>query len=235
MKRIFECKHAEVAPPILPNDDCWYLPLFGVYHQKKPGKVRVVFDSSAKYKGTSLIDVLLTGPDLTNNLLGILVGFRKEAVAMMADVEQMFHNFVVREDHRNFMRFFWFKENNPDSDLIEYRMTVHVFGNTPSPAVATYGLRRSVEHAEQDVQHFVKQNFYVDDGLISEPDDSKAVDLIHRTQAVLCTGGNLRLHKIATNSKAVLDSFPPNDLASGLKDLDLTTNSAALQSSLGLI
>ena len=49
-KRIFECKHAAVAPPILPNDECWYLPLFGVYHQKKPGKVRVVFDSSAKYK-----------------------------------------------------------------------------------------------------------------------------------------------------------------------------------------
>ena len=235
MKRIFECKHAEVAPPILPNDECWYLPLFGVYHQKKPGKVRVVFDSSAKYKGTSLNDVLLTGPDLTNNLLGILVRFRKEAVAMMADVEQMFHNFVVREDHRNFLRFFWFKDNNPDSDLIEYRMTVHVFGNTPSPAVATYGLRRSVEHAEQDVQHFVKQNFYVDDGLVSEPDDSKAVDLMHKTQAALRAGGNLRLHKIATNSKAVLDSFPPTDLASGLKDLDLTSDSAALQSSLGLI
>lgn len=47
----------------------WYIPHHGVYHPQKPGKIRVVFDASAKFRGTSLNDHLLTGPELTNTLL----------------------------------------------------------------------------------------------------------------------------------------------------------------------
>ena len=48
-----------------------YIPHHGVYHPKKPGKLRVVFDCSAKFKGESLNDKLLTGPNLTNALVGV--------------------------------------------------------------------------------------------------------------------------------------------------------------------
>ena len=34
--------------------DTWYLPHHPVFHPQKPDKVRVVFDCSAKYRGTSL-------------------------------------------------------------------------------------------------------------------------------------------------------------------------------------
>ena len=44
----------------------WYLPHHGVYHPNKPGKIRVVFDLSAEYKGTCLKKELLPGPDVTN-------------------------------------------------------------------------------------------------------------------------------------------------------------------------
>ncbi len=56
----------------------WYLPHHGVYHPRKPNKIRVVFDCSAKFDGVSLNDVLLQGPDLTNSLIGVLNRFRKE-------------------------------------------------------------------------------------------------------------------------------------------------------------
>ncbi|XP_068210596.1 uncharacterized protein [Palaemon carinicauda] len=46
--------------------------------------------------------------------------------------------------------------------------------------------------------------------------------------------GNLRLHKIASNSEEVMKAFPTNDLASNLKDLDLEADSKPLQNSLGL-
>lgn len=174
--------HAEIAPPLTQTDECWYLPVFGIYHPKKPNQLRAFFDSCAKYGGISLNDILLTGPDLTNSLLGVLMRFRQEAVAILGDIHQMCYCFKVREDHRNFLRFFWFRDNDPEQPLTEYRMTVHVFGNRPSPAVATYGLRRAALMAESTfgkyVTDFVVNNFYVDDGLVSVPAPSEAIDLI---------------------------------------------------------
>ncbi|XP_053380368.1 uncharacterized protein LOC128548874 [Mercenaria mercenaria] len=112
MGKILLNGHAEVAPDLLDGEECWYLPIFGVYNSKKPGKIRGVFDSSAAYQGVSLNSVLLTGPDLTNNLLGVLMRFRKELVAVAADIEQMFYCFEVNKEHRNFLRFLWYQDND---------------------------------------------------------------------------------------------------------------------------
>ncbi|XP_073772958.1 uncharacterized protein [Danio rerio] len=207
MDKIFDKKYAEEAPLLLEREESWYLPLFGVYHPKKPGNIRVVFDSSARYEDVSLNDVLLSGPDMNNTLVGVLMRFRKEAVAITADIEQMFYGFLVREDDRNFLRFLWFRNNDPSEDIVEYRMRVHVFGNSPSPAVAIYCLRQSVKDGDPDVRSFVNRDFYVDDGLKSLPTEKAAIDLLKNTQRILA-GSNLRLHKIASNSTEVLKAFP---------------------------
>ena len=187
MEKLFENEHAEEAPPVPENAECWYLPIFGVYHPQKPGQIRVVFDSSAQECGISLNNVLLSGPDMNNSLLGVLLRFRKALVALTADIQQMFYGFLVREDHRNYLRFLWHKDNDLSKEVAEYRMRVHVFGNSPSSAVAIYGLRRAAQEGEQkngsDSRHFVERHFYVDDGLISLPTEAKAIDLLKRTQA----------------------------------------------------
>lgn len=61
-------------------------------------------------------------------------------------------------------------------------MRVHVFDNAPSPAVATYGLRKAAKNGDKDVRDFVKQNFYVDDGLISVSIAYEAIALVKKTQ-----------------------------------------------------
>ncbi|XP_063762763.1 uncharacterized protein LOC134880024 [Eleginops maclovinus] len=237
MSKLFENGHAEVAPPLPPDEESWYLPFFGVYHPQKPGQVRVVFDSSAQHQGVSLNEVLLTGPNMNNSLLGVLLRFRREPVAVTTDIQQMFHCFVVREDHRNFLRFLWHRNNDLDDDVIEYRMCVHVFGNSPSPSVATYGLRRAAAEGEREygveARLFVERNFYVDDGLLSVPSEQEAITLLHNTQGMLALS-NLRLHKILSNRVAVMRAFPPEDLAKGMKDLDLSTDPIPMQRSLGV-
>lgn len=194
MDKIFEKGHAEEAPPLPDNKERWYLPMFGVYYPQKKDSIRMVFDSSAKFNNVSLNDVLLKGPDITNNLQGILLRFRREVIAVIGDVEEMFYNFKVKIDHRDHLRFLWHPENNLDLPLKEYRMAVHVFGNRPSPAVATYGIRRCVAHSDPDVIDFVSNNFYVDDGLLSCPSEEVAADLMKRTQQALKEGGRLKLH-----------------------------------------
>ena len=66
-----------------------------------------MFDSAAKFKGTSLNDQLLQGPDLTNGLLGVTIRFRQEPVALVADVEGMFHQVRVAPDDCDALRFQW--------------------------------------------------------------------------------------------------------------------------------
>ena len=67
----------EIPAEELEDETAWYIPHRGIYHPNKPGKIRVVFDCSAKYQGTSLNDNLLQGPDLTNGLIGVLARFRR--------------------------------------------------------------------------------------------------------------------------------------------------------------
>ena len=176
----------------------WYLPHFGVYHPRKPGQIRVLFDSSAEFKGTSLNQVLLPGPDLLNSLVGVLFRFRHHEVRLMADVEQMFHSFHVNPKHRDFLRFLWFEDNDPAKSIMEYRMAVHLFGNGPSPAIATFGLRRTADDGEERfgkaTRDFIHRNFYVDDRLTSRPTPEEAIELIKSTQAALATA-NIRLHR----------------------------------------
>lgn len=206
MAKVFESGHAELAPALSKEEERWYLHIFGVYHPKKPGQIRVVFDSSAQHDGVSLNNVLMTGPDLNNLLLCVLIRFRKESVAHV-DIQQMFHCFLVKTEHRNFLRFLWFKDNDLSKEVTEYRMREHVFGHSPSPAVAIYGLRRAAQEGEfecsPDVHHFVQRDFYVDDGLKSLPNIDAAISLLKATQHVLALS-NLRLHKIASNSPEVI-------------------------------
>ena len=78
MNDIISCGDAEKVPEEeIDHSPAWYIPHHGVYHPQKPGKIRVVFDCSAKFQETSLNDHLLTGPDLTNMLVGVLCRFRK--------------------------------------------------------------------------------------------------------------------------------------------------------------
>ena len=67
------------------SNKTWYLPHHPVFHPRKPGKVRVVFDSAAKYKSKSLNKELFTSPDLLNSLVGVLFQFRNHKVALVGD------------------------------------------------------------------------------------------------------------------------------------------------------
>ena len=234
MGKIIDKGHAsaipsEEVPP--PPGRSWYLPHFATYHNTKR-TIRVVFDSSCEFEGVSLNKVLLPGPDLMNNLIGVLMRFRKENIAVMCDIEQMFHSFYVDPPHRDFLRFLWFEGNDPSKPIIEYRMNVHLFGNGPSPAVATYGLRRTAIDGEE-AKKFICRNFYVNDGLTSLSSTQGATDLVKSAQATLATA-NLRLHKVVSNSVEVMEAFPAEDRAKDVRDLDLRHDSLPAQRSLGV-
>ena len=76
-----------------------------VYHPNKLGKTCVVFDYSAEFEGTSINKESLTDADLTNQIVSILIKFREEKVAVMADVELMYYQVRVLENQQAYLKF----------------------------------------------------------------------------------------------------------------------------------
>ena len=100
-----------------------------------------MFDCAAKYKDTSINQQVLQGPDLTNKLVGVLLRFREEPVALMSDIEMMFYQVNVREQDRDVLRFLWWPDNNLERKPEEFQMTVHLFGGVPVVQISVLGRR----------------------------------------------------------------------------------------------
>ena len=125
----------KVLPDRVParSGQVWYIPHHGVYHPKKPDKIRVVFYCSARYGGASLNDQLMQGPDLTSRLVGVLTRFRHLPVAFMVDIDAMFHQVREPDNQRDFLRFFWWPDGLLDEVPTEPQVNVHLFGAVSSP------------------------------------------------------------------------------------------------------
>ena len=95
IKKVLDKNYITTADPGCRNS-VWYLPHHPVINKQKPDKIRRVTNAASKYKGTSLNDALLTGPDLFCNLHGLLLRFRQYSVAITADIEAMFMQFGIQ-------------------------------------------------------------------------------------------------------------------------------------------
>nr|XP_046179278.1 uncharacterized protein LOC124010653 [Oncorhynchus gorbuscha] len=238
MEETIACGDAEkVSKEEINKHPAWYIPHHGVYHPQKPGKIRVVFDCSAKFRESSLNDHL-TGSEVTNTLLGVLCRFRKGPVAIMCDVECMFHQFHVKAEDQDYLRFLWWENGDLESQPSAYRMMVHLFGAASSPGCANYGLKHLAAEgqgsfSEKSIQ-FIERNFYVDDGLTSVSSEAEAAQLGKEARE-LCSIGKLRLHKFISNSKEVIATIPKEERAKGAKDLDMALGEPHMERALGVL
>lgn len=215
----------------------WYIPHHGVYHPQKPEKICVVFDCSARFQETSLNDHLLTGPELTNTLVGVLCRFCRGPVAIMCDIERMFHQFHVKAEDQDYLHFLWWEEGNLEARPSIYRMKVHLFGAASSPGCANFGLKHLAAEGRgrfsEDTIQFIQRNFYVDDGLASVASEEKAIQLVKEARE-LCATGKLRLHKFISNSKPVLATIPREECVKAAEDLGMALGELHMERVLGI-
>ena len=84
------------------TQESWYLPHHKVTHN---GKHRVVFNCSFQVGKQSLNRHLLPGPTLGPSLLGVLLRFRQDRVAVSGDIKGMFHQVRLVEEDQPLLRF----------------------------------------------------------------------------------------------------------------------------------
>ena len=232
--------YAEKVPQSEMNRDdgkVWYLPHHGVKNINKPDKLRIVYDCSAEFRGTSLNKEVLQGPDMTNNLLGVALRFREGPVALMGDIDAMFHQVLVSPSDKDVLRFLWWKNDSLDNETEVYRMKVHFFGGVWCPICANYALNRTANdnhHSfDADVVNTVKKNFYVDDCLKSVSDSDQGKHIVTNLKQLLQNGG-FRIAKWVSNSRPVIESVQTEDRAKSVQSLDLDQSTLPVERALGV-
>lgn len=228
IKKLLTEGNAEEVPPDelkLTNGSVWYLPHHPVISERKPDKVRIVFDCSAKFNKVSLNSECLQGPDLNNKLLHVLLCFREYEFAVMADVQAMYHQVKIPNKDKNALRFLWLEGNN----IKEYRMNSHLFGGVWCASSSTYALRKSVLDfpCSNLIQQTVRKNMYVDDMLKSVPTVSEVIEVIVDTKRVLSCG-RFNLTKFVTNNKDLLKYVNEEDRAAEVKEIKPDVHCKAL-------
>ncbi len=197
---------SKVEPPHDSSKESWYIPHHLVEHNGKP---RIVFNCSYQWKGMSLNNQLLPGPQLGPSLLGVLLRFRQYPVAISGDIKSMFHQIRLLPKDRPLLRFLW--RNMQRSNLPDvYEWQVLPFGTVCSPCCATYALQRHVhdyQEGYEDIVNSVTQSFYVDNCLESFPNVQVAKNYLDRMRSLLMSGG-FEIRQWASNQPDVVRHLP---------------------------
>ena len=124
----------KLEPDEIPSTG-YILPKYDVINPNKRVNLRSVSNAKFKCKGVCLNDMLLTGPDLLCNLLGIITRLQVS----------------VNPEDRKFLRFLWGAE---EPELFEY--TRFVFGAKCSPTCAIYAFRTCADDNAESHPHIKK-------------------------------------------------------------------------------
>ena len=90
-----------------------------------------------------------TGPDLANQIVGVLLRFRKEHVVFMADIKSMFYQVLAP----------------PQKKVVNYQICTYIFGGTSSSSCSNFALKKAaIDNSDKFGQEAAKtllKNFYV--------------------------------------------------------------------------
>lgn len=213
MQEYLELGHMERVPTEELNktdSQVFYLPHHGVLREESTTtKLRVVFNGSETTgSGTSLNDHLLIGPALQSDIRDLFLRWRSYPICLLADIQRMYRQILVREEDRDFQRIVW--RSDPKVDMVDYRLCTVTYGTSCAPYLAIKVLSQLAKdecECSPTATSVLKKDFYMDDLLSGCETEEDAIELCNDLIKLLDKGGFV-LHKWASNSMNVLDSNP---------------------------
>ena len=189
----------------LSKRDAHYLSHFFVLRpESETTPVRVVFAANAGH--VSLNDCLYTGPCLLKSLNTIIHRFRANKYAFVADIEKAFMRIKINEEDRNYVRFLWFEDGDPDKPINVYRYTSVFFGGTSSPFILNSTILHHLSKYEKDqdpvvqcVAQDLEEKLYCDNVLTGTDDEDTAIQYYNISRQVM-KDADMNLRQWFTNS-----------------------------------
>ncbi|XP_014672135.1 PREDICTED: uncharacterized protein LOC106812706 [Priapulus caudatus] len=189
-------------------------------------------DAAAKNNGKSLNDCIHPGPKLHREIIDVLMRFRKNPIAIVGDIAEMFLQIELAPMDRKYHRFLW--RDNENEPVREYEYQRLVFGNSASPYLSQDVIRHHAKtHADShpDAAESVLHSTYVDDVMDSVISEQSGVELRREITDLLGTAGFV-IRKWMSNSINVLRDVPENERA---LNIELDSNYLPAIKTLGLI
>lgn len=175
----------------------WKGPVWYVSHLVAPNPnsvttpVRLVWNSSQKFRGISMNDLLLKGPDVLNPIRAVLLRFRRGVHAALGDIKKMYNSVWLENLEMHLHRFLW--RNSEDEEIEEFAITRVNMGDRPAGCIAQLAMRETARlpmftHLEEE-RRVLEEDSYVDDILTSHNDLEKLDRITKKVEEILKAGG----------------------------------------------
>ena len=168
-----------------------YIPHHAVVRpEKKSTPIRIVFNSSCMFQGHQLNDYWMKGPDMLNNLFGVVLRFREREVALLGDISKMYHRILIPLQDQHIHHFLW-RNLDTNRKPVVYVKTVLTFGDKPAPAMAQIALCKRAQERQAtnpDTAKVLTNNVSMDDICDSADTVEKAQGLSNEIDSVLAKG-----------------------------------------------
>ncbi|KAL1249502.1 hypothetical protein QQF64_020507 [Cirrhinus molitorella] len=175
----------------------WKGPVWYVSHLVAPNPhstttpVRLVWNSSQKFKGLSMNDLLLKGPDVLNAIRAVLLRFRKGVFAALGDIKKMYNSVWLEEREVHLHRFLW--RDTQEEEIGEYAITRVNIGDRPAGCIAQLAMRETARLARfahlKEESRILEEDSYVDDILTSHNDQERLNEIMKGLKEILTAGG----------------------------------------------
>ena len=153
--------------------------------------IRVVSNTSLPYKGLSLNDILMKGPNSLADLFSVQLNFRVHLVGAVGDIGKMYHsvNTTIRERHLRKVK--WRNMKLDETPKI-YGTEVVQFGDKCAAAITTVAMRETAhlfKHIDEEAADKILHESYVDDFATGAEDTAKTKKLTANITLILAKGG----------------------------------------------
>ena len=193
--------------PLRKNDAHYLSHFFVLRPESETTPIRVVFAANAGH--IALNDCLYTGPWLLRSLNTIIHRFRANKYAFVANIEKAFMRIKINEEDRNYVRFLWFEDGDPDKPIRVYRYTSVFFGGTSSPFILNSTIlhhlskyKKDQDPAVQFVAQDLEEKLYCDNVLTGADDEDTAIQYYNISRQVM-KDADMNLRQWFTNSPAL--------------------------------
>lgn len=181
------------------HPDAHYLPHHCVFKDSTTTKIRVVFNASQVTSNKKCLnEQMALGPLMQDNLLSILLRWRKHKIVFCADIDSQTH----------LQRILW--REAPHEPIKEYELTTVTYGTANAPFLAIRTLYQLAFDGYENypkASEIVKNDFYVDDSVSGADSVEEALE-IYKQLRQLMSSASFNLRKWSTNSQELLKHIP---------------------------